>query len=144
MYPPIPHSELSIDDLKRVEGVTDFQLYEKLEEPDLFQLGACFDNADDYVEMLGLSPEQQADVRTQAYVNGTQPGVSLALRYWRNINPVGATFRTLLLILLSRGKINVATRVCKCELVDFSSFVSVLSPTILRYSRKGLRRVCEI
>ena len=119
-------------------GVTDLQLDRRIEEVDLYTLADCFDNTKDYVEKLGLTPGQQADVRTQAFVNGTQDGMGLALSYWKNRNPVGATFRALLLILLSVGKIDVAIQVCKSKLVDFSSFVSVLSPNIPRYSRKWL------
>ena len=135
MYVPIPHSELSINDLIRVGRVLDSQLDENIQEPDLYWLAAYFDNTEDYVEKLGLSPGQQTDVRKQTFVNGTQVGMDVALKYWRSRNPLGATFRALLLILLSLGKADVAIQVCKCELVDFSSFVSVLSPTILRYSR---------
>ena len=128
MYPPISRSGLSIDDLKRVEGVTDLQLDEELQEFDLPQLADYFDNTEDYVVNLGLTPGQQTDVRTQTLVNGTQIGMTLALRYWRNRNPGGGTFRALLLILLSLRKADVAFQVCKCELVDINSFVSVLSP----------------
>ena len=135
----IPHSELSIDDLKRITTVTDLQIDRRLQEPDLPPLAAYFDNinedTEDYVEKLGLSPGQQTDVKTKAFLKGTGAGMRVALKHWRNRNPVGATFRALLLILLSRGEARVAARVCQCELVDFSSFVSVLSSTILRYSR---------
>ena len=85
--------------------------------------------------MLGLSPEERADVVTSALMKGTRVGMGLALSYWKNRNPVGATFRALLLILLSLVEVDTAFQVCNCELVDFSSFVNVLSLTILRYSR---------
>ena len=74
-------------------------------------------------------------MKTIEAVKGTQAGMGLALKYWRNRNPVEATFRALLLILLSLGKADVATQVCKCEFVDITSFISVLSLTILRCSR---------
>ena len=135
MYPPIPHSGLSIDDLKRVEGVTDLQLDEELQEHDIPPLAYCFDNTEHYFMMLGLTTAECVDVKSETLLLDTWAGMNLALNYWRRRDPVGATFRALLLILLSRGKVDVAIQVCKCEFVDFSSFVSVLSPTILRYQR---------
>ena len=118
----IPHSELSIDLLKRETQITDEWLGQRLEEADLPEVAACFDSTEDYVEKLGLKPGHQADVRTQAFVNGNEAGMKVALKYWRNRNPVEATFRALLLILLSLVKGDVAVRVCKylsdkCELI---------------------------
>ena len=118
----IPHSELSIDLLKRETQITDEWLDQRLEEADLPEVAACFDKAEDYVEKLGLTPGQQTDVKTQAFVNGNQTGMKVALKYWRNRNPVEATFRALLLILLSLAKGDIAIRVCKylsdkCKLI---------------------------
>ena len=108
-----PHSELSIDDIKRETNVTDDQLDQRLEGADLPKVAACFDNPEYYVQILGLTPGQQNDVRSRAHVSGTQVGMMIALTYWRNQNPVVATFKTLLLILLSLRKGDVAVRVCK-------------------------------
>ena len=115
------HSELSVDLLKRETQITDEWLDQRLEEADLPEVAACFDNTEDYVEKLGLTPGQQTDVRAKAFVNGNQAGMKVALKHWRNRNPVEATFRALLLILLSLLKGDVAVRVCKylfdkCEL----------------------------
>ena len=97
-----------------------------MEEADLPEVAACFDNTEDYVEKLGLSPGQQTDVRTQSFVNGTQTGVKVALKHWRINNPIESTFRALLLILLSLLKGDIAVRVCKylynkCKLNDIIS-----------------------
>ena len=113
---------MSIDFLKRETNVTDDQLDQRLEEADLPEVAACFDNPEYYVQILGLTPGQQTDVRTKAFVSGTHIGMMVALTYWRNKNPVKATFRALLLILLSLLKGDVAVRVCKylsdkCELM---------------------------
>ena len=121
----IPHSELSIDLLKRETQITDEWLDQRLEEADLPEVAACFDKAEDYVEKLGLTPGQQTDVsevKAKTLLNRTQAGMKVALKYWRNRNPVEATFRALLLILLSLLKGDVAVRVCKylsdkCELI---------------------------
>ena len=107
------YTGLSIESLKENTKVTDEQLDTAVEEADLPELAACFDNTEDYVEKLQLSPGQQTDVRTQTFMNGTQTGMKVALKYWRNRNPVEATFRALLLILLSLLKGDVAVQVCK-------------------------------
>ena len=116
------YTDLSLEDLKEKAKVTDEQLDTLVEEADLPELAACFDNTEDYVEKLQLSPGQQTDVlRTQTSLNSTQAGMKVALKYWRNRNPAEAMFRALLLILLSLLKGDVAVRMCKylsdkCEL----------------------------
>ena len=109
----IAHSEISIELLKTETRVTDEQLNKTVKEADLPELSAYFDNIEDYVEKLQLTPGQQTDVRIQTFVNGTQVGMKVALKYWRNRNPAEATFRNLLLILLSLSKGDVAVQVCK-------------------------------
>ena len=84
-----------------------------MDEADLPELAACFDNTADYIEKLGLSSGQQADVNTQTYLNGTQAGMKVALKYWRSINALEATFKAILLILLSLLKGDIAVQVCK-------------------------------
>ena len=54
-----------------------------------------------------------SEVKAKTLLNRTQAGMKVALKYWRNRNPVEATFRALLLILLSLLKGDVAVRVCK-------------------------------
>ena len=104
---------MSIEILKNETELSDEQLDAEIEERDLSDVAAFFDNTEDYVEKLDLSPGQQTDVRTQAFVNGTQTGIKIALRHWRNKNSLKATFRALLLILLSLLKGDVAVQVCK-------------------------------
>ena len=87
-----------------------------MEEADLPEVAACFDNTEDYVEKLGLSPGQQTDVsevKAETLLNRTQAGMKVALKYWRNRNPIESTFRAILLILLSLLKGDIAVRVCK-------------------------------
>ena len=64
--------------------LTDQQLDTKVEECDLSEVSACFDNTDDYLEMLELSPGQQTDVsevKAKTTLNRTQAGMKLALNY---------------------------------------------------------------
>ncbi len=109
-------SELTIDNLKTEMKLSDEQLNTALKEPDLPEVSACFDNTDDYLEKLELSPGQKTDVsevKAKTRLNHTQAGMKLALEYWRNKNQLQATFRALLLILLSLLKGDVAVQVCK-------------------------------
>ena len=105
---------MTLSDLKRELRLTDEQLDATVEDSDLPELAGCFENTEDYVEKLGLTPGQQTDVRTQAFVNGVQTGMKLALKYWKKGNPYKATYRDLLLTTLSLKKGDVAVRVCKC------------------------------
>ena len=108
--------ELSIVDLKQKMKVTDEQLDLRVEEYDLPELAACFDNTEDYVEKLGLTPGQQTDVsevKAKTLLNRTQMGMKVALKFWRNRNPMEATFRALLVIILSLLKGDIAVEVCR-------------------------------
>ena len=94
-------------------GVTDSYLNMEIEEADLLELAAYFDNIEYYLEMLGLTPGEQTDVRSCTNSSGTRFGMMLALKYWSNRDPFEATYRTLLLILLSLQKRDIAIRVFK-------------------------------
>ncbi len=96
--------------------LNDQQLDTKVEEWDLSEVSACFDNTDDYLEKLELSPGQQTDVnevKAKTTLNRTQAGMKLALKYWMNKYSLEATFRALLLIILSLCRGDVAIAVCK-------------------------------
>ena len=118
------NADLTISVLKKEFKVNDCQLDSNINEIELPELAACFDNTDDYLEKLELSPGQQTDVseeKAKTRLNRTQAGMKLALRYWLNKKQLQATFRALLLILLSLLKGDVAVQVCKylsdkCEL----------------------------
>ena len=106
---------MTLSDLKRELRLTDEQLDATVEDSDLPELAGCFENTEDYVEKLGLTPGQQTDVmRIQGFMNSTEAGMKVALRYWKKGNPYKATYRDLLLITLSLKKGDVAVRVCKC------------------------------
>ena len=109
-------SELTVDNVKTEMKLTDEQLNTAIQEPDLPELAACFDNTDDYLEKLELSPGQKTDVsevKAKTRLNRIQAGMKLALEYWQNKNQLQATFQALLLILLSLLKGDVAVQVCK-------------------------------
>ena len=73
--------------------ITEEELNVQIQESDLFEIAAYFDNTDDYLEKLGLSPSQQRDVQQEKFVaKSTQSGMKMALKIWLNRNPFGETF----------------------------------------------------
>ena len=76
-------------------------------------VAACFDGIELYVNVLELSPHEEADVRTYAATHGTHVAMNKCLEYWRTHNQSTATFRTLLDMLLRLEKQEVASKVCK-------------------------------
>ena len=103
-----------METLKKETKFTDEQLDTRVEKTDLPQLSSYFDNIyDGYLEKLGLSSGQQTDVRSHAFVHGSQAGMLLALTYWLDRVVAEGTFRALLLILLSLGKEDVAIKVAQ-------------------------------
>ena len=66
---------MALSDLKRELRLTDEQLDATVEDSDLPELAGCFENTEDYVEKLGLTPGQQTDVmRIQGFMNSTEAG----------------------------------------------------------------------
>ena len=66
-----------------------------------------------YLDKLGLTAGQQTDVKDLDFRRGTQIAMNKALKIWRQPNPLAATFRALLNILLSLKKGQVAMQVSK-------------------------------
>ena len=106
-------SQLTIEELKKIENITNGQLDEKIEQEDLAKLGGFFDKIDDYLPEFGLQPAQQGDVRDEVHQKGIQAGMRMALQYWRALNPYHATYRALLDIVLSLRHGNVAVKICE-------------------------------
>ncbi len=105
-----------METLEKENKITDEQLDTRVEETDLPQLSSYFDNTDDYVEMLGLSPGQQTCVieeKARTAINQTQAGIKLALKYWLDRVLAEGTFRALLLILISLDKGDIAIKVAQ-------------------------------
>ena len=106
-------SGLTLAALKRSTGVSDTQLDTEVIEHDLYNLAACFDNVDTYLLKLELPPCQQTDIKDLAFRLSTQIAMAEALKLWRAPNPLVATFRALLIILLDLKRGDVAVRVCQ-------------------------------
>ena len=87
------------------------QLGCEIEERDMIILAGYFDNVEFYLNILGLSPAEQTDVRKKVS-EGTQIAMNYCLLLWRQHNPSTATLGTLLEILLSLRKEYIASKVC--------------------------------
>ena len=93
-------------------NVSNDRLNCEIQEKDIIYLAGYFDNVEYYVSALDLSPAERTDVRKKSYTDGTQIAMSHCLSLWRQHNPSTATLRTLLDILLSLKKDEIALKVC--------------------------------
>ena len=103
---------LSLNTLKK-KGLTDEHLNKELEEKYFPELADCFENVHEYFEKLVLKQGQKTDVRAEVDRNGIQAGWKKALRFWRNVNPLAATYGALLEKVLSLQKGGEAIRICE-------------------------------
>ena len=91
--------------------VSSDQLDCEIIETDVTYLAGHFDNVQFYLRVFGLSSADQANVRRMAQ-DDNQIAMTECLSLWRKHNPSTATLRTLLEILLSLRKEEIATNVC--------------------------------
>ena len=92
--------------------VTDSQLDTEMEEADMILLAAHFNNVETLSVQLRLTPADRQDVRNTEFLSGTQTAVDKALRLWRKANPVAATYRALVEIVLRMGRGDLAAFMC--------------------------------
>ena len=105
---------LTVDDLKRRSGVSDAQLDTEVIEQDFPILAGCFDNYNDYVDVLELKAHERADVRrTEFLENSHLAAMREVLRHWSKPNPAAATYRTLLnAVIRLPAKQGIAENIC--------------------------------
>ena len=108
-----PTAGLSVEELMREYDVTDEQLNTKIREEDIFDLAGCFDCVETYLNKLGLTAGQQTQVEELAERRDIQTAMTKALKFWRQPNPLSATYRTLLQILLDLKRGDVAVKICQ-------------------------------
>ena len=111
MVIPSP-AKLTMEALKREAGVSDIQLDTKITQHDFYELAGYFENVENYIDKLGLTPGQQTEVRDLSKLRGIQTAMTEALKLWCRPNPYAATFRALLEILLDLRRGDVADKVC--------------------------------
>ena len=94
--------------------VTDEQLDREIEQDDLAPVAMHFDNVMLYLNPLKLTTNEQADVRRETYLSGSnQVAVINCLSIWKNHKPSEATFRALINILLDLRKETIAIKICQ-------------------------------
>ena len=92
--------------------MTSDQLDCEIEERDMTILAGYFDNVEFYLNILGLTSAEQTDARSRVSMHGTQIAMNYCLLLWKQHNPSTATLGTLLYILLSLRKEDIASKVC--------------------------------
>ena len=114
MYPIIlSTANLTIEKLKQETGIDDSQLTTMIREEDINKIAGLFDNVETYLDMLGLLPAQQTDVKDTVVRHSTEQAMIKALKLWRQPNPYNATFKALIEILLDLRRGDVAINVCQ-------------------------------
>ena len=93
-------------------GISSDQLNSEIEGSDMIILASYFDNVEYYLDILGLTPAEQSDVRRNNYIHGTQVAIKDCLLLWKQHYPFTATLRALLEILLRLRKEEIALKVC--------------------------------
>ena len=91
--------------------VSSDQLDCEIKEEDVTYLAGHFDNVELYLRVFALTAAEQANVRRLAQWDN-QIAMTECLSLWRRHNPSTATLRTLLEILLSLRKEEIASNVC--------------------------------
>ena len=107
------HETTSLEKLTEIYSISSDQLKIEIENSDMILLAAYFDDVEYYLDILGLTPAEQKDIKLKKVSEGTQIAMYHCLLVWKRHNPSRATLRTLLEILLSLKKEETASYVCK-------------------------------
>ena len=105
----------TVNDLERFAGVTvsDGQLDTMIPTDTIHIFAGCFDNYNNYTDILKLTDAEQTDVKRMSDQNGSQSAMRETLKIWRGHNPETATYREILKIVMKFGKQQVARVICK-------------------------------
>ena len=117
LYIPFAHTgaqgTIALKNLTDKNRMNSDQLDCEIKDKDLTYLAKHFDNIEHYLRVFELTPAQKANVRRMVNVHDDQIAMAECLSLWRQRDPSTATLRTLLEILLSLGKGEIASNVCK-------------------------------
>lgn len=102
----------SVEILKRRHGITDVQLDCLIENPDMACLARHFGNIGLLVSRMGLLEADETEVRSATSISH-QEATLKCLKLWKRQNPLQATFRALLSIVLSLGDGGTAEHICQ-------------------------------
>ena len=86
---------------------------------DIPYVAKYFDGVIIYSSAMGLTPSELADVKDLSYRKGIQVAMTECLILWKRHDPVTATHKALLELLLKLSKEEIADQICqhltKCE-----------------------------
>ena len=105
------HETMTLEKLTAIHDISSDQLDCEIKSSDMIFLAQCFDNVEYYLNVLGLTDPEQTDVRKKVS-EGTQIAMNHCLLLWKQHNPSTSTLKTLLQILLSLKKEEIASKVC--------------------------------
>ncbi len=99
--------------------MTDEQLNSEIVGSDIPNLASYFDGVVIYSCTMGLKPSELADVEDLSYRKGIQIAMTKCLILWKRHDPVAATYKALLELLLRLSKEEIADQICphltKCD-----------------------------
>ena len=113
LYIGSPANRVTLQELTRRYNLTDKQLNSKIENSDTSILALYFDDVSIYSSAMGLAPAEQADMNRLYHSEGTQTAMMKCLRVWKQHDPLRATYRGLLDIVLILGKGDTADKICQ-------------------------------
>ncbi len=102
---------VTVEHLQEEYGIDEEQLEKTIDKCDVNNISKFFGEVDRFLPGLQLLPAQEADVRSEARVNGSGLAVNKALDCWRNT--YCAKFRTLIEIVLNVPQASVARDICQ-------------------------------
>ena len=108
-----PANQVTLQKLIKRYNLTDEQLNSEIEDSDTPKLALCFDDVKLYSNAMGLLPAEQADVIRLYHTEGTRAAMMKCFQVWKEHNPLQATYRALLDIVLGLGKEVTANQICQ-------------------------------
>ncbi len=105
-------SRVTLQELIKCHSLTDEQLNSEIGE--LTFLAEYFDGGVKiFLNAMGLTRAEQADVNELFHKIGTQVAMTECLALWKQHNPYASTYRALLELLLRLRKDNIADEICR-------------------------------
>ncbi len=103
----------SLADLIRDTGISDGQLDTMIPTDTIHIFAGCFDEYNNYKDILELTNLEQGELKQVKVLEGSQSAMRETLKIWRGHNPETATHREILKIVMKLGKQQVARNICK-------------------------------
>ncbi|XP_064402672.1 ankyrin repeat domain-containing protein 50-like isoform X2 [Halichondria panicea] len=109
----LPANRVTLQELVRRHSLTDEQLNSEIVGSDIPYVAKYFDGVIIYSSAMGLTPSELADVKDLSYRKGIQVAMTECLILWKRHDPVTATHKALLELLLKLRKEEIADQICQ-------------------------------